>query len=375
MHKQWIALALSASLTASAAVGAAPAAEPGKGFSLAVFGDAPYGVSNSDTAQFAATPAFIETINADPDVSTVLHVGDIHSGKQLCSRAYDQSIYDMWTAFRMPLIYTPGDNEWSDCQKAGQIGGERDPLVNLGFVRDIFFASPGRALGGGSFAVFSQKSNFDPRYPTDATYVENVMWQHDGVVFVTLNVPGGSNNDEDNWANYPARTQQQTDEILQRTGADLRWLDQAFALAADANARAVVIGIQADMWDLDSKAPSHIGAYRQFIDSIARHASLFGRPVLLLNGDSHGYRSDNPLRKGDPCYTEAGAGVAPCTDDAYENQPYEYDLKNFHRIVVHGSTAPMEWVKLTVKPGVSQGNGGIWSFGPFSWEREIQNLP
>jgi hypothetical protein len=360
--------------TATAIEANAPAEGQSQGVSIAVYGDSPYGTSNGDTAQFIATPAFIQKINADPDVSLVLHVGDIHSGKQLCSKAYDQSILDMWKAFRFPVVYTPGDNEWTDCQKSGEIGGERDPLVNLGYVRDIFFANPGHSIAVDK-AVFSQKTNFDPNYPTDANYVENVMWEQSDVVFVTLNVPGGSNNDEDNWANYPNRTQPQTDEILQRTGADLRWLDQAFGLAKDVKARAVVIELQADMWDLDSKLPSHIGAYRQFIDSIALHASVFGKPVLLLNGDSHGFRSDNPLVKGAPCVIESGASEVACSDDAYDNQPYEYDVKNFHRIVVHGSTAPMEWLKLTVKPGDSDGRANSNSFGPFSWQRMIQNLP
>src|SRR2546429_9954462 len=62
----------------------------GRSSTVAVYGDSPYGTSNADTAQFGATPAFIGTINADPDVSGVLHIGDIHSGKQFCTQAYDQ---------------------------------------------------------------------------------------------------------------------------------------------------------------------------------------------------------------------------------------------------------------------------------------------
>ena len=40
-----------------------------KPLTVAVYGDAPYGTSPTDTTQTAATPAFIDTINADPDVS------------------------------------------------------------------------------------------------------------------------------------------------------------------------------------------------------------------------------------------------------------------------------------------------------------------
>src|SRR2546423_8610079 len=87
---------------------------------IAAYGDAPYGTSPADTAQFQATPAFIDSINADSAVDLVMHVGDIHSGKQYCTEEYDVSIFNMWTAFHSPLVYTPGDNEWSDCHKVAQ---------------------------------------------------------------------------------------------------------------------------------------------------------------------------------------------------------------------------------------------------------------
>ena len=72
---------------------------------IAVYGDAPYGTSPSDVSQFNATPAFIDAVNSDLDVSLVLHVGDIHSGKQFCTESYDQSIAQLWTRYDDPLVY------------------------------------------------------------------------------------------------------------------------------------------------------------------------------------------------------------------------------------------------------------------------------
>jgi hypothetical protein len=46
-------------------------------------------------------------------------------------------------------------------------------------------------------------------------------------------------------------------------------------------------------------------------------------------------------------------------------------VPNFHQVVVHGSTLPLEWLKLTVDPNANHPNGPS-AFGPFSWEREIQ---
>jgi hypothetical protein len=59
------------------------------GLTLAVYGDSPYGTTPTDTGQLAATPGFIAAINADPDVSLVTQIGDIHSGKQYCTQSYD----------------------------------------------------------------------------------------------------------------------------------------------------------------------------------------------------------------------------------------------------------------------------------------------
>jgi hypothetical protein len=103
-----------------------------------------------------------------------------------------------------------------------------------------------------------------------------------------------------------------------------------------------------------------------------------GEPVLLLNGDSHGFRSDDPLLQGAPCLTEAPgdqAAVVTCADDAYANQPNGYHNLNFHRLTVHGSTANMEWLKLDVKPYDRDAHPDANSFGPFSWQRMIQPLP
>jgi len=134
---------------------------------------------------------------------------------------------------------------------------------------------------------------------------------------------------------------------------------------------------------LDSKPVTHLVNYEPFIASIATHTRTFGKPVLLFNGDSHHYRSDNPLEQGQPCVFEAatGTGTVACssinaaadfTPDAWNNHP-RYKVPNFHRVVVHGSTEPLEWLRLTITPGATA-PAGANAFGPFTWER-IDPLP
>ncbi|MBV9989921.1 MAG: metallophosphoesterase [Alphaproteobacteria bacterium] len=384
------------SLAASAAAIAAPHAPATRGVStVAVYGDAPYGTSPTDTAQLQATPAFIASINADPDVSLVMHAGDIHSGKQYCTAKYDHTIRNLWNTFADPMIYTPGDNEWTDCHKTGEGGGAynsgtgqidymRDaqgrlidyaggnPVANLGLIRGIFFDRPGHTIGGKRL-VKTQSEAFDPRYPSDAEYVENVMFTQSRVQFVTVNQPGGSNDDNDVWYGAPQMSTEQSNEMATRDQANLHWIDAAFDKAVAERAKAVVIMLQADMWDAADN-PLHQSAFEPLIEKIATRTAAFGKPVLLFNGDSHVYRSDNPLKHGAPCVTEPGSGqtAVPCPSDDWEHHPF-YDVSNFHRITVHGSTFPLEWLKLTVDPAKHSKGGADGAFGPFAWARQTQN--
>ena len=354
-------------------------------FAYAVYGDAPYGTSPTDTSETDATPAFIHAVNADKAVSAVLHVGDIHSGSQYCTQAYDQQIADLWHGFTDPMVYTPGDNEWTDCHKKKEGGGAYNavtgqidyvtdtsanlvdyaggnPVDNLALVRSIFFPTPGATLGSGRLRVLSQAQVDNHAHPTDGQYVENVMWERDGVLFATVNVPGGSNNDADPWYGAPTASPQQTTEAANRTGAALRWLDRAFSTAGLVHARSVVVMTQADMWDLDGKDAGHLAGYEPIVHSLATHTQAFGKPVLLLNGDSHIYRSDNPLQQGSSCAGDEDV----CSYDAWNSHP-SYDVPNFHRIVVHGSTVPLEYLRLTAN-AKNQPTTDT-SFGPFSWQR------
>jgi hypothetical protein len=328
---------------------------------LAVFGDWPYSQNLKDTAGL-----LINSINSDPKVKLVMHVGDIHSGSMPCTGAglspipagsvpsYNKDIFDLFNQFKDPLIYTPGDNEWTDCHKTGQLSSGA-PLLELAAVRDLFFWNPGYSLGLRTKQVISQANVSDPFHPTDAKFVENVMWEESQTVFVTMNVPG-SNNDHLKWTapftDEPARAQ----EALEREAANLRWLARAFALAEATGARAVVIGIQADMWDPAQAPPvlatNNLNGYDEFVQSLAALAVHFNKPVLLLNGDSHLYGSDQPLSAG---YYGTGA--------LHDIHHVGFPVPNLTRITVQGSTnVPHEWLRLTIDPRAAS---------IFSWQNVI----
>ena len=86
------------------------------------------------------------------------------------------------------------------------------------------------------------------------------------------------------------------------------------------------------------------------MQELAQRSLRFGRPVLLINGDSHLFGSDKPLF--DPPKSATALDIR-----TIHNTPL---VPNLTRITVQGSTsAPAEWVKVTVDPD---------SPGVFSWE-------
>jgi hypothetical protein len=73
-------------------------------------------------------------------------------------------------------------------------------------------------------------------------------------------------------------------------------------------------------------------------------------------------------RRGD-----VGRSGDPVREGWVEHHPF-YDVPNFHRIVVHGSTFPLEWLKLTIDEHPSKSlTATATSWGPFSWVRETQS--
>jgi len=312
---------------------------------IAVFGDWPYSQNLLDKAKLLT-----DSVNADRDVSLVIHVGDIHSGSMPCTSAgilppiptsnpgWNQAVYYVFQQFKAPVVYTPGDNEWADCHKTKQLKAG-DPLKELASVRHLFFAKPGKTLGLTEKIVFSQADNFDPAYPDDAQFVENVIWADKKVVFATFNMPGGSNNDLSDWTNGFENATAHANEISTRSAANIRWLQAAFKYADRIDAKTLVIALQADMWDpaaTIAAGGAGLDRYTPFVKELATLTNLFYRPVLLLNGDTHLFQVDHPL-----------ANPNSPTGLIHQTPP----VRNLLRIVVQGSTnPPAEWLRLTINP-------------------------
>ena len=279
---------LSAAALAAAAVATLTtspvAAEPDvrSAYTFVVIGDVPYG-----GPQIAKFPGWIDQINADRAVRHVVHVGDIKNGSSSCTDAYFDLIRADFDRFEDPLVYTPGDNEWTDCHRPVSNGPSFDPLERLAALREVFFPEPGRTLGQKQLNVSAQDG-----------FPENVVYHLAEVTFVTAHVVG-SNNSMVPWTGNTEATTEQMAEVEARTAADIANLHRAFAEAVERGDRGVVVLQQADMFDPSyTPEPADIDAFTPWVQALVDEASAYDGPVYLFDGDSHVYNVDQPLATG-----------------------------------------------------------------------------
>jgi hypothetical protein len=316
-------LAATSALLGTTAAAQAVQTPPGQAedghFSFAIIGDIPYG-----DAQLAAFPGWIDQINAaDPELT--FHVGDIKSGSSRCDDPYYATIRADFDRFENPLVYTPGDNEWTDCHRANN--GAYNPLERLAHDRAVFFDRPGKTLGQDPARVDSQVA---------AGFPENVQLRRQGVDFAVVHVVG-SNNGRQPWTglgNTTATPEQLAAEHA-RMANSIAVVRSTFAQARQRHDRAVMVLLQADMFDptFTPNFATDISAFTPLVQTLVDEATAFGGPVYLVNGDSHIYNTDRPLATGSPWLTTYG--VTGSAD-------------NLQRITVDGSNNNTDWLKVTI---------------------------
>lgn len=254
----------------------ARAEDEGTAFTFVAIGDMPYFVPR-DYERFAA---LAELINALAPAFTV-HVGDIKRGSTPCTDEAMGKVAELFGGFAHPLIFTPGDNEWTDCHRKS--AGSYDPLERLARLREFFFADD-HSLGGAPRRLERQSRN-----PAYRLYVENARWEENGVVFTTLHVVGSNDN--------LGRTPRGDAEHFARLEANLAWLEEAFGRARAIGAPALVLFFHADPHF--EQGPSGEIAFNRLLAALAENAVDFHKPVLVVHGDGHVYRRDQPLRSED----------------------------------------------------------------------------
>ncbi|XOV93618.1 MAG: metallophosphoesterase [Bacteroidota bacterium] len=232
------------------------------------FGDMPYKEEHVPKYN-----QLVKQIN-ETDPAFTIHVGDTKSGSTLCTDEFYQKTLAHFNSFNKPLIYTLGDNEWTDCDR--EACGGYDAEERLSFLRNTMFVNPTQSFGKHPIDVISQST-----IPPYEKYVENVMWKHKDILFSTVHICGSSNNLLDEGDN---------EEFFQREAADIFWLKTIFQKAMQEDTKAFVLAFHANMFTSQDDP-----GYRKILAELKQLIYDFKKPVLGIYGDSHRFLISQPL--------------------------------------------------------------------------------
>jgi hypothetical protein len=307
-------------------------------YAIGVWGDIPY----SDVQALTGVPNLIADMNAH-DLAFTVHDGDLKGGNSTansvtpttCNDALYLQALGYFNALKAPAAFTPGDNDWTDCDRPSN--GGFSSLERLDFERRLFFSTP-FSLGQHRMRQEVQETPFCLGVTGLVPCVENRRWRRGGVVFATLNIQGSCNNLCDT-APDPA-------EFLARNEANIAWMRETFEQANARQAAAIMLITQGNPgWDLSdpTRAPlrnpmtlvqtdanAAFDGFHDFLVALRDEVVAFRRPVAYVHGDSHYFRVDKPFL------------------DAQGRR-----LENFTRVETFGDNAPngnndVQWLKILV---------------------------
>jgi len=293
-------------------------------FKFIALGDMPYNIP-SDYPRYERLIQKINNINP----AFTIFVGDTKSGSTPCSDDYNLIVQKYFNKFNSPLMYTPGDNEWTDCHRAS--AGSYDPIERLQALRQIFFKTQ-FSLGKNPVAI-ARQADVDTRF---SKFVENSLWIKNNFLFVNLHITGSNNNNE--------RDDRSRQEYRERNEATLSWINYAFQEAIANKYEAIIFAYQADMFYSKDQLVDPESGFRDTLKLLSIKAELFKKPVLLIHGDSHRLIIDQPLKTTDQKNT----------------------LENVIRLEVMGANE-VQAVEVQVVPGLEQ----PFSFNPIILRRNM----
>ncbi len=230
---------------------------PAGGAAFILMGDTPYFASEVERLDLV-----IEELNGRNAVF-IAHVGDITSGQGPCTDEWFEARKRQFARLRHPFVLLPGDNDWTDCHRSGF-----DPVERLAKWRTLF-------------CVQVVVQDFERQ---NGAYCEHVRWQAGGYLFVALNVQGSNNNFGRNAA--------MDAEHAARMRAVLAWIDDAQRLFLERRLNGLVLLMQANPFLVPRSGPN---GFVSTLERLRQLATIYPGRVVLVNGDTHTFRDDQPL--------------------------------------------------------------------------------
>ncbi len=292
---------------------------------FAAYGDMPYGVTLPDgrTDGQVLTEDIAPAIRQRDDIPFVIHVGDLGRPNEACSDDWLRNTQAFWqTELIKPVFYTPGDNDWTDCDRQA-LPTPQPETERLQALRSLFFSAPQtvspewqlqeiqRILANPApqpieqieaiqeiLAITPATFAREWRYETQASLPENAIWWRNGVLFVTQHIVGTNNGRTEILLDDPVQAIQLVDE---RDAQNQIWLRRAFELAKASDTLAIVVTAQVDPFGpaiaQETTLSRCLGnpAYASFCSQLQTLASDLPKPVLFLHGDTNAYCLDQPF--------------------------------------------------------------------------------
>jgi hypothetical protein len=224
---------------------------------FALMGDTPY-----SEQQVGRLDRLIADLNGE-DLAFVVHIGDITSGKGPCSDDWFRERREQFARIKHPFILLPGDNDWTDCHRSGY-----SPTERLAHWRKLFCTR-------------------EPRLRLEVQrgeYCEHIRWRAGGWVFVALNVQGSNNN--------LGRNAAMDAEHLARMKAVLAWIDDSERVMHRRRLARIVLLMQANPFE---KPRSGENGFAALLERMQKLVAANPGAVILVNGDTHLYRDDQPM--------------------------------------------------------------------------------
>lgn len=256
---------------------ATPAGSTDEAFWFGFIGDTPYNPLEEDRLA-----KVVDALNAQA-LRFVLHVGDFKSSSEACSDALFAHRFAQLERLAHPLVYTPGDNEWTDChgEQPDAIGGRSDRLRWLrrhAFGRDA-------SLGGRPMPLERQAGGSDGTVVPGRGLPENLRWRIGSLQFCTLHVVGSDNG----LANRgPLSRRQVEEEWSLRQEANGQWLLDTVRLARRDGARGLVVALHANL----RFGRQREDGLRPMRELLLAATGAFAGPIALLHGDTHQFRTE-----------------------------------------------------------------------------------
>ena len=267
-------LALTIALSLAAMPSTTVAAD---GLRFLVFGDAPYTPPQIEALKNTVAPAI-----GKAEASFLIHLGDFKGGKESCTPILIDTRYEQLMDLRPGRVfYTPGDNEWTDCDRR-KLKPRFSELERLDHLRSLIASRP-------------MKLPADWHYATQPNFPENARWTQGNVMFATVHIVSTNNGREEILLDDVETT---LDLVDARDQANRDWLRAAFDAAGESDSGAVVIATQADVTKRAGNAPCSdslrikCDAFAAFRDQLLRRAAGFDKPVLLVHGDTNPFCLD-----------------------------------------------------------------------------------